>query len=341
MTSNPSTQVIEALRRVLLDFPGWSKVDLADRELTEADCWIKAWVRGQVFEFQLDVKSGSWRPEALQRIQNQSFQSIIPIVLASAWISPKLAKSLREMGMNYLDTAGNAFLDFPGLQVFRETNALPLVDPRPKRPAGGAFNASAVRVGLQLLLDPELVQSNLRHIATLAGVSAPSAKFAMDAFKSDGYVLDAGKKGRRLVDREAFFRKWTESYNQRYRPRHSFGRYSSGLGKLDLKGCEACWGGEPAADRLTNNLEPGMQTVYAYTTKIGALIAKNQLRSQPEGDVELVQACWGKHNEGPQGTAPAFVVFADLKNERDPRCDEVAEQIFESLLREKLNASLS
>ncbi len=338
MMADSNLELIEALKQVLTELPGWSDVQF--EESNDADYRVQAKVRGKRIQFRLEVKSGTWRPEALDRIQNQSLNSNEPIVIATGWIPPKLAKSLREeKGLNYLDTAGNAYLDFPGLQVFRETNGLPAVDPVRKRPPGGAFNASAVRVGLQFLLDPLLVGSNLRAIGALAGVSAPSAKFALDTFKVGGYVIEISKKVRRLVEREAFLRKWAESYNRNYRPKYAMGRYSAGSEAMVLDGFDACWGGEPAADYLTHNLKPVGKVVYCYSRKIGPLVAKNRLRPDPQGTVELVNACWEIREQEPQGTAPAFVVFADLLDTRDPRCIEVAEQIFETILKKRFLAN--
>lgn len=329
--------IIEAIQLCLEGFPGWSNLSVLE-DGNGADARIRAKVGGLGVEFLLEVKAGSLQPRALQELQMKMEHHNEPLVLGMAWIPAQRARTLRENGINYLDTAGNAFLNLPGLQVFRETNDQPAVDPVRKRPPGNAFNASAVRVGLQLLLDPQLVGSNLRAIAALAGVSAPSAMFAMDAFKTDGYVIEAGSRKRRLMEPEAFLRKWAESYNLRYRPKHALGKYSMGSGEIVLDGFDACWGGELGADRLTNNLKPIEHVLYSYSRKVGPLVAKNRLRPDSRGTFELVEACWGKRQQEPQGTAPAFVVFADLLNTRDPRCIEVAEQIYETILKERLRA---
>lgn len=328
--------LVEALRGILEGFPGWSDIAFQDDNL--ADYRVRAKVHAQPVEFRLDVKSGGVRPEVVSKVLAGVNDPHAPLVLGMAWIPAKRAMALREQGVSYLDTAGNAFLDLPGLQVFRETIASPVIDPVRNQPHGGPFNASAVQVGLQLLLRPGLVASNLRRMAAFAGVSAPSAKFALDAFKADGYVVDAGQLGRRLVDQEAFFRKWADSYNQRYRPRHVLGSFLLGRSELSLDDFDACWGGEAAADRLTQNLRPAEQLLYCYTRKIGPLVARNRLRPGSEGNVELVEACWDRAQEEPQGTAPAFVVFADLLHTRDPRCIETAERIFDTILRERLRA---
>jgi hypothetical protein len=330
----PGHEIAEAIRGILEGFPGWRGVVLEDDN--HADYRVRASVRGDRVEFLLSVNSKNIRHEVIPPAATGGKKRSLPVVFGQAWFPPKRAQALREQGVHYLDTAGNAFLDLPGLQVFRETLSTPMVDPVRKRPLGGVFNSSAVRVGLQLLLDPLLVESNLRHMAALAGVSAPSAKFALDAFKAEGYVIETGKRGRKFVDREGFLRRWAESYNQRYRPKHAMGRYARGASAISLAGLEACWGGEPAADRLTHNLEFAEQLIYSHSTKIGPLLAKNRLKPDSRGDVELVEACWGVDQQEPQGIAPAFVVYADLLNTRDPRCIEVAEQIFETILRDRL-----
>ena len=336
MKPSATHDIFESIRGTLEGFPGWSDVVLEDDRASGV--LVRAKVRDACLEFLLDAKSNLEGSDRVTTARVGRRVRQIPVVLASAWIPAKRAHKLRDEGVNYLDTAGNAYLDFPGLQIFRETLAPPMVDPVRKPPAGGVFNASAVRVGLQLLLDPQLVGSNLRHMAALACVSAPSAKFALDAFKADGWVVETGKRGRRLVDREGFLRKWAESYNLRYRPKHALGRYAKGPNAISLQGFEACWGGEPGADRLTHNLKFTEQVVYCHSKKIGPLLAKNRLKPDSRGEVDVVEACWGVEQQEPQGTAPAFVVYADLLNTRDPRCIEVAEQIFETILRERLRS---
>lgn len=336
MKQNATNGIFESIRGTLEGFPGWSEVVLEDDLASGA--LVRAKVRDARLEFLLDAKADLGKSEGITTARVGRRARQIPVVFASAWIPAKRARKLRDQGVNYLDTAGNAYLDLDGLQVFRETLATPMVDPVRKPPAGGVFNASAVRVGLQLLLDPPLVGSNLRHMAALAGVSAPSAKFALDAFKADGWVVETGKHGRRLVEREGFLRKWAESYNQRYRPKHALGRYAMGPNPISLEGFDACWGGEPAADRLTHNLNFTEQVLYSHSKKIGPLLAKNRLKPDSRGEVDVVEACWGLDQEEPQGTAPAFVIFADLLNTRDPRCVEVAERIFETILRERLRS---
>lgn len=336
MSQAQHRDIADTLRGILEQLPGWSDVLL--REDDRIDYRVKAKVRGKSVEFLLELKHGAWSGGEAEEALARSRRLNLPVVLGTAAISAKHALALRELGMGYLDTAGNAFLDLPGLHVFRETRARPQVEVRPRRPVGRVFNASAVRVGLQLLLDPALVGSNLRNMSAVAGVSVASAKFALDAFKADDYVIEMGRSGRRLVEPEGFFRKWVESYNQSYRPHRIIGRYSTERQNLSLEGFEACWGGELGVDLIMDAIRPAERFVYSYATKVGPLVVKNRLRPDPDGDVVLLEACWSRSQEEPQGTAPAFVLYADLLDTRDPRCAEVAERLFETILRERLMA---
>jgi hypothetical protein len=187
-------------------------------------------------------------------------------------------------------------------------------------------------------MDPKLVHAALRGIAAATDVSLPSVKLAIDAFKADGYILDAGKRGgKQFVNREQFFEKWVEGYNERLRPKLQLGRFSKGVTEIQLEEGNACWGGDQAALAIAQGLRSDESTVYVYgLTK--SIIMPNRLRPDPDGDVTLLQAAWKQGVEFEPMVAPVFVVYADLIHSRDPRCREVAQHLMEQKIRGKLNA---
>jgi len=338
LVTNAQRQIAESVPELLGTLPGWSDVSVA--ESNGDDFRVRATIQGKEIEFSLEVKSGAWRSEYMDKLRSQVGQGGKANVLASAWIPPKLAKSLREMGLSYLDTAGNIYLSFQGIYVFRETIGDPLVDLARKRPLGETFTPTATKVGLQLLFDTSLVTEPLRTVANKSGVSLPSAKEAMDAFKADGFVQDAGKKGKFFVNREEFFLKWVEGYNRRLRPKLELGKYSAAsLFIEDLPVLEdgmACWGGDQAASKLAYSILSEECIVYIYG-KPAPVLAQNRLRRDPQGNVELLDAAWGHHQESMPKVAPVFVVYADLIHTQDPRCREIAKQIFEQVIKARLN----
>lgn len=329
-------QIAEAIKLVLSQLPGWSGVRLEEcSEPDLVDFRVEARVHDRAVSFFIEAKR-SWHPKTLDNPKRASSKDGKPIVLVAASIQKNLAQQLREKHLNYLDTAGNAYLDIPGVYVFQETQSPPLIDLDPKRRIGETFSPSAVKIGLQLLLEPSLVSTALRYLADRSDVALGSAKKAMDAFMEDGFVLDAGKKGKLLVNRELFFEKWVEAYNQRLRPKKALGKYSTPMESLELEGCDVCWGGDQAAFALTQNLSSIEKVLYLYGNT-RALQVKNRLRPDPEGEITLLEATWLQEQESLAGIAPVFIVYADLIHTRDPRCREVARVLFEQKIKALLN----
>jgi hypothetical protein len=331
-------QIAAALPEILERLPGWSAV-VVKRLSDQTDLLVSAEVENVRIEFGVDVRSGAWRPDSPgPKPKIQLDRKPWPVVLATACWRPKVARSLREANQNYLDTAGNIFLRLPGLYVFRETSDPPLVDIGRDRSIGETFAPTTTRVGLQLLLEPELVNASYRELARRSGISLRSVQLAMEAFKADGFVEDARKKQLRLVSRTKFFTKWVEGYNRRLRPKLRLGRYrmSDPEGELVLDEHKACWGGEQASMLIGNGVHSVERLVHVYGTAT-PIIAKNKLRLDPDGSIELMTAVWDPNQEAKAGIAPLFVVYADLVNTRDPRCEEVANRMWEDLLQRTLD----
>lgn len=332
-------QIAAALPEILERLPGWSAVEVKCLE-GQTDLLVLVKVENVRIEFGVDVRSGAWRPDSPEQKQKiQPDRKPWPIVLVSACWSPKVARSLRAANQNYLDTAGNIFLSLPGFYVFRETSDPPLVDIGRDRPIGETFTPTTTRIGLQLLLDPKLVNASYRDLAQRSGVSLRSVQLAMEAFKADGFVEEARKKQLRLVARAQFFTRWVDGYNRRLRPKLRLGRYrmSNLEDELVLAERTACWGGEQASMHIGNGVHSVERLVYVYGNAT-PIIAKNKLRLDPDGSIELMTAVWDLNQEAKPGIAPLSVVYADLVNTRDPRCEEVAKRMWEDVLQRTLDA---
>jgi hypothetical protein len=92
------------------------------------------------------------------------------------------------------------------------------------------------------------------------------------------------------------------------------------------------WGGEPAADILTNYLNPERFTLYTKL-KTADLIKKYRLIPDENGQVEIFDKFW-KLDTKTWDTAPPLIVYADLMNTDDNRNFEVANMIYERYLKD-------
>lgn len=261
-----------------------------------------------------------------------------PRLFITASIPESLARRLEQRGIFYADTFGNLFISVPGFYAVRQMPLPPRRELWPVRPKDAVLSPSATRIALRLLYDPDLAKAPLRHIAKECGVALRSAQLAMEALCQGECLADLGKGGFKVADRERLLRKFVDGYNQKLRNKLFLGQFSpagSALNdqKLELDGCAACWGGDEGADRLTRMLSSQEGLVYVYDGHM-PVVAKNRLRLDPNGHVALYAACWPKEMEAMDMVAPWIVIYADLLHERDPRCHEVAQVLYEQRIQE-------
>jgi hypothetical protein len=92
------------------------------------------------------------------------------------------------------------------------------------------------------------------------------------------------------------------------------------------------WGGEPAADLLTNYLRPEKFLIYTQENRM-ELIKNYKLMPDKNGAVEVLDMFW-KTDEGQ--TAPPLLVYADLILEGGKRNKETAEKIYHEYIQPNL-----
>jgi hypothetical protein len=124
----------------------------------------------------------------------------------------------------------------------------------------------------------------------------------------------------------------------RLRPKLVVGRYTAPnptwWERAQLPAERAVWGGEVAADRLTDQLKPARQTLYVWGGPKETVVA-HRLRPDDRGEVEILEAFWAPTGEGeaaPTDVAPPLLVYADLMATGDPRNVEVARVVREEHL---------
>ncbi|MHB1228390.1 MAG: type IV toxin-antitoxin system AbiEi family antitoxin [Desulfurivibrionaceae bacterium] len=253
-------------------------------------------------------------------------------LLLTRYVTPNMAEELREKGVQFLDTAGNAYMNAPPLFVFvkghRPIEAVATV--KTKR----AFQASGLQVLFALLLRPALATAPYRDIAREADVALGTVGWVLRDLRELGYLVDLGHRGRRLTRRAELLERWITAYPDQLRPKLVIGRFSATSPKWqdeagNIATFGACWGGEPAAAHLTGLLRHQAATVY-IRGDANAFILRNKLRKDPQGNVDILKAFWTVMMQKKYGDqAPPLVVYADLLATADPRNIEIAKVIYE------------
>ena len=301
------------------------------------DAVLQLRLNGQAVQFNAAIKPGL-RPATLGVVllQLKELEQLgQPVVLVTDYVTPQLADTLRENGVAFLDTAGNAYLNHPPLLIWVKGQKLP-EKPLAERAAGRAFQATGLKVVFVLLCQPGGVGRPYREIAAIAGVAHGTVGWVMADLQEAGFVVKLKKTGRRLRNRRQLLDAWVEAYARFLRPRLLFGRYRApgrnwwaGVNPLDY-GLQL--GAEPAAAELDHYLRPGIVTFYGDTLP-GRIMAEHRLRADPEGDVELRRRFWYFEYEWEwPALVPPVLIYADLLAVGDARCVEAAQLFYENHL---------
>ena len=252
-------------------------------------------------------------------------------ILVTEYVNPRMAERLKQMNLPFFDTAGNAYLNVPPLFIFIKGNRPPkkLV----KEPMTRAFQPAGLRVIFAFLCHPALVTAPYRDIARATDVALGTVGWVVTNLKELGYLVDMGKRGRQLVNREKLLDRWVTTYPEQLRPRLLIGRF--GTTETDwwkdapLPDFKAYWGGEVAARKLTQYLKPEIITIYAREPT-AELQLTHKLRKDPDGDIELLRVFWDvKWDWVDRALVPPLLVYADLLATGDPRNIETAKLIYE------------
>ncbi len=258
----------------------------------------------------------------------------IPVILCTEYIDANLAMALKDVDIQFLDKAGNAYLNMQGVFIYVQGNPKP-EGVRAKEKGGRAFQSAGLRLVFELLRASQLADRPYRELADKAGISLFAVKCAMDDLEAKGYLQKAGKKrhlkqGKRLLD------EWCVAYRDRLRKELLRGTYQAGKAdwwkEVNIRELPACWGGEVAATGMKLMRNPQVFTVYCRGN-INQLIATGRLHRQDAGDVEILDAFWGDEMET---TAPDLIVYADLITSGIERNIETARELYVQRIADKL-----
>ncbi|MFM9971328.1 MAG: type IV toxin-antitoxin system AbiEi family antitoxin [Burkholderiales bacterium] len=303
---------------------------------TQADALVRFTHGTQGALYAVEVKRAV-RPAtlgtALHHLERLGQQAL----LVTDYVTPPMAETLRKLRVPFIDAAGNAYLEHPGILIWvkGQKPAAPVVP----QALGRAFQPTGSQVVFALLCDPVRINLPYRELARLAGVAHGTVGWVIPDLQQQGFVADLkGKRGtRRMFKLDRLLAQWVDAYARQLRPRMLIGRYYvATLDKwrdwpLDQHG--ALWGGEPAGALLIDYLRPGELTIYA--DKLPNMLAAQQkfLKTPEPGHtavVEVRRKFWNFTGDAVRtDVTPPMLVYADLLATGDARCIETAKMVYD------------
>lgn len=303
--------------------------------------------KGQVTVFQVEAMARFYKV-ALERLiaEGNRRGHGCPVLLITDYVGPAHADLLRQAGVAFLDTAGNASLELPGLNLLIQGKPRPAPVGRPV--AGRMFHRTGLKLVFAFLADPHLDATSgealfrqpFRSVRDQTGVALGSIAAVMAELKERGYLVE-GQDGWRLVNRKQLFAKWATAYGDRLRQRLVRQRYRAPRPRwwqeTEGRTQGVFWGGEVAAAKLTGFLKPEAACVYAIAEAQGFILT-HDLRPDPHGDVEILDAFWCPYPEAVRGDCVhPLLVYADLLASDIDRNLDTAQRVYDQHLRKILD----
>ncbi|MCH2451526.1 MAG: hypothetical protein MK198_15485 [Gracilimonas sp.] len=251
-----------------------------------------------------------------------------PIMLVAERLYPNIKKLLNDAGIDWIDVAGNIHLEEGGTLIWIDRHTTTPIQQKKNR----AFTKTGLKVVFLFLYDETWLNKTYREIAEAADVALGNIKLVLDGLKEHEFVFAKNKDVLKLKNRDKLLDKWITAFADELKPRIQKGRYNfinkkaeQNWKNLPLEEQDH-WGGEPAADLLTNDLKPVEYILYTQKNR-AELMKKFKLMPDENGKVEIREPYWTVENELPN-IAPRLVVYTDLMVTGDPRNIKIAEEIY-------------
>lgn len=149
-------------------------------------------IKGQ--QFIVEAKSSirtSNQGLVLSQLQQLKKQSDLPIIVIADFISKNATETLKVVGINYIDTAGNTFIKHKDLVFLIQGQKKAKKE---KTNQSRAFQEAGLKILFLLLSNPEHLQASYRTIADKADVSLGFVNHAMAELEDLNFLLKTKDK---------------------------------------------------------------------------------------------------------------------------------------------------
>ena len=260
-----------------------------------------------------------------------------PIIVVAKFIASDIANELKDRRINYIDGAGNAFIQQKQFHVF-VSGQKSTKDGKVKQ--ARAFQEAGIKLLFNLLTRPENLQLSYRRLAEEVGISIGSVSNVLNELEELNFILKTNSK-RILKNKTDLLQRWIVAYHDVLRPRllkkrMRFAKIEklNNWDSLPIHDIEdiCLWGSEPAAAIMTGYLRPDQFTIYTDANWQN-FVSEFGLVPDEDGDVEILQLFWHdeiKYRE--QAVVPALLVYADLISSGLDRNIETAKKILDNEL---------
>lgn len=317
---NREKEIVNKAVRLLEEATGFKTTLHFYEKANEPDAVLKIANDDYQVEFNVEIKI-FLNKARLGMIINQLRNIRGVPLLITEYVNPSLMDTMENNGINFIDAAGNALIKEPHLFIKLKGNKLN--DVNKIRAGKRTYSEATLKVIFAFLCNPGLERKPIREIAKYATTAVGTVH------KTLNLLTDVNKKV--IVNKEHMLNEWVALFPEKLKPNYLIDRYEiteNQINNLQLENYNALWGGEEAAARLTNYINPFIYTIY-IANRQGEFILKNRLRKDPKGKLILMKKFWNFENNKYPGMTHPILTYADLLATGDPRNIEAAKIIYE------------
>ena len=269
-------------------------------------------------------------------------------LLVADYINPKMGERLKKADIQFLDTAGNAYINQPSAYIYIKGNRpQQAVAEKERVRTGKAFQPTGMKVVFAFLRDPELINVPYRKIAEQAAVALGTVGWVIRDLVAQGMLLEGiNRKQRKLADFDQLLDRWAEAYPYKLKRKYRIGTFTTNNPNwwetIDPQNFDALWGGEIAAAKYTHYLKPEHGEVYINQTKLTNFLRIARLRKTDPHErhdfrVDLIEPFWkeakNENDTNQAGLVHPIIAYADLIETGDVRNLDTANRLREKYLR--------
>ncbi|WP_426209555.1 type IV toxin-antitoxin system AbiEi family antitoxin [Massilia sp. TWP1-3-3] len=269
-------------------------------------------------------------------------------LLVSSLLTNAMATRCRELDIEFIDTAGNALItNGDGILIsitgYKIEKGSTLTSDKTITPA-------ALRLMFAALAQPSILNASYREISSSVRVATGAIGTALQTLEARGFI-GTTPTGRRIINApELMLSEWATGYISRLRPKLKKFRFATAnptevmqqwspemrVSALGGERANMAWGGEVAAEKITQHLNPSTFTIYMEfndTRDLTELVKRFKLRADPQGTIEVIQAFWNMDyffESFP--TVPLHLIYADLLATNDSRNLLIARKIYQEVI---------
>ncbi len=295
------------------------------------DLLLRLVIQGKELPYYAEIKTVITKADKLLLLMKKEHLPY-PLLVIAKHVNTQAAAQLMRAGIEFIDTAGNAFINQPPIYIYIKGNRPPEISGQVtlKR----AFKPAGLKMIYAFLCNPGLVNKTFREIAAIADVALGTVGWIMKELKELGFLMDMGKRGYKLIKKDILLQRWVTAYPEQLRQKQMLGCYKGEYeGWWQQKRPDPLkeqWGGEVAAAKLTQYLNPQIVTIYTTIQQLDQLLLEYRLKKDVAGDVEILERFWQPDEAWQYGDlVHPILIYADLLATGNQRNVETAKMIYE------------